>query len=140
MFDTFEECRDHLMQHITGPTSCREKIIDICEWLYSAKPSPKSNLKIKSYPVDEPGVRFCLISPGNDHFFCIKYQKKCAEMHFYRFRSPGRPALPPYMRLVSDNENWIRVNGSNVAGLPIETIKGHIKEAYRHRFREFFPE
>lgn len=132
--------KDHLMQYITDPTSCREMIIDICEWLDTAKPSPKSNLTIKSYPVDEPGVRFCLTSPGNDHFFCIKYQRKCAELHFYRSCSTEKPSLPPYMSLVIDNHNWIRINGANVAKLSIEDLKGHVREAYRHRFGELFTE
>lgn len=140
MFDTFEECRDHILQHITNPTPCREMIIDVCEWLYSSNRSAKSNLNISSYPVNEPGVRFFSAFPGEDHFFCIKYRKKRAELHFYRFKSPGRPILPSYMSLVSDNENWTRINATNVTKLPIETIKDHVKEAYRHRFQAFFPE
>jgi hypothetical protein len=140
MFETFEQCRDHVLEHITVATPCRDMIVGICKWLYGIAIPPGSYGKIRAYPVDEPGARFCLTTPGLDHFFCIKYQKKCAELHFYRFRTPERPALPPYMQLVSDNENWIRVNGTNAAKLTIEEIKQHVRDAYRRRFGSSLPE
>jgi hypothetical protein len=122
IFGGFKEAGNHISTYMKLDTPCRQKILDLCNWLYS------SGWKIKSYPVNEPGIRFCLFEPGKDHFLCVKYGKNCAELHFYKI-----PPIKDYMKLVSDNKNWTRIKGGDIDSLPIDEIKNYIKLAFRNR-------
>lgn len=140
-FSNFEDCKNHVIKHIIHPTPCREKLLSICEWLFTMQ-------GVKCYVVDEPGIRFYINIIGGDHFFCIKYRKKCAEVHFYTQRPRGAATcgkyvfgrdpnkLPDYMGLVGDNKRWIRMSGKNFDQQSLETIKEHILESYKDRFNQ----
>lgn len=125
MFFSFEECKRHIIEHMND-TPSRKKIIELAEWLYSLT-------DIKSYPVNEPGVRFFKNYPSQDHFLCVKYGKRSAEVHFYNFIPRSSP-LPDYMALQKDNTDWLRINGGNITKLDFETIQQHARESYKKRF------
>lgn len=125
MFSSFEACEQDIIKHMND-TPSRAKIINLARWLYSLN-------NVKSYPVNEPGVRFFKNSPGHDHFLCVKYGKRSAEIHFYNFIPRSSP-LQDYMALQTDNHDWIRINGGNITRLDFETIQQHARQSYRKRF------
>lgn len=144
MYYSFKDCLQHLYGYTENITPCHEKIIEIYKWIYSSCSTERTEFEVTSgivsYPVREPGVRFCRTnSPGIDHFFCVVYQKQCVCLKFYRSMTYKESKMPPYMR-PQDNRNWVRINGEDVNELSIETLKSHIRDAYRDRFDECFPD
>lgn len=115
---TFDQCKEHLTDFMDKPTACREKILNICRWLYSVKNSPKWNSPITAYSAKKKEVRFFLNSKGEDHFLCIKYGKNCTEMHFFRLN-----INESYIQAQTDNKSWFRINGANIGILSEDKIK-----------------
>lgn len=124
---SFEACKKNIIDHMND-TPSRSKIIDLAKWLYSLN-------GVWSYPVNEPGARFYKRHRGQDHFLCIKYGKRSAEIHFYNYFGISNH-FPEYMALQSDNRDWIRINGRNITQLDFEIIKQHARESYKKRFKK----
>lgn len=147
IFNSFEECKQHIIDHMED-THSREKIIKLAEWLYSLE-------GVNCYPVNEPGIRFCKKDPSYDHFLCVKYRKKSAEIHLLNcFSSTGIkqvklfgknkidefadvhipiPKWQDYMSLQKDNTRWVRINGRSVTKLltsEFETIQQNAQDSY----------
>jgi hypothetical protein len=133
---TYEACSKHLLEHMPGESLAREKILNVFRWLFSVKPSDPSKHQIMAYTTEEPGIRFCCEKPGTDHFLCVKYRKMSAEMHFYTNKVNFNPKRLPYVNIVSDNPNWLRINSTDVANLKLNIIKAQVRKSYRQRFGE----
>jgi hypothetical protein len=129
IFSTYEECRDFIISNAIS-NECQEKILSICQWLYSANPSSLG--KIKSYSTREPGVRFFISAKGKDHFLCLKLsnRKTCPEMHFYELQAGE------FIQNQTDNRSWKRIKGRDIEILDTNELKSFIRDAFFQRIGE----
>ncbi len=125
---SLEKCKKHIMAHMED-TQSRAKIIRLVSLLLSWE-------GVDWYEVNEPGIRFKIF--GHNHFLCIKYRKKSAEIHFLNYKlgkynqwTCVKTPLPDYMSLQQDNIKWVRINGQNINKLSFDVIEQHSRESYR---------
>lgn len=139
MFGNVGESMHHILDYIGSDSDCRRKLVHICEWLYSGDLFQGKLLKFKSYPSKAASSQirqtFCFNHSHKDHFLCLIYGKKCAELHLFTTDAERLVGQYDYIRPHSENRHFVRINGGDVSALELEILKRHIREAYQDRIR-----
>jgi hypothetical protein len=108
----FEECKKHIIEKMND-TSARNKVLGICEWLYSVKPSNSKYGHFLCYSTKKGGIRFFLNEPfGGDHFLCLIYSPSpstgsCWATFYYK-DAKTRTDIPPYAENDGEQKNVTR--------------------------------
>lgn len=127
--DHVADCCNYIKNRVDD-TPCRNKILELTEWIFSLRNS------IKWYTREGgKSVAFFLKTQGRDHFSIFKLQKKCTQMDLY-FRLNNQVILPAYLQRYPDNQDWARISGADFSSLTKDELQGHILNSYRLRLGE----
>jgi hypothetical protein len=129
VFDNYEDCRRHV-EGIVAPSTCRDKMLALAEWMYSLHGQIPNAPPVRSYATNDPkDIRFYFRTQGGDHFALYKMGKSCAALSVFVGPST-RQALADYIEPQPGNQSWWWIKRPALEQQSIENLQRDIFRAY----------
>ncbi len=130
VFDTYQDCRQHIEKIVVHPSPCREKLTDIAEWMYGLHQQFPSVPPVRSYATNKPNdLRFFFRNQGRDHFALYVMGKDCARLSVFDPDGRGQ-RLAGYIAPQPGNQSWPWIKREEFEKQSIDNIKRDIFRAY----------
>lgn len=134
-FSSFSEVKNYLMS-VMGDTSCRERAINLADWIFTLGEKNLINPSVKAYLIDDKSdIRFYIRSQGKGHFCVYKLRKSCISLEIY-FGVKVRPGFKKYIVPNSSSDKWGIVEKDYFQDSHIGIIHRDIEGAYELRISQ----